>query len=261
MASVPSVTSTLAGLQSALTTIAVSETTAATNGANPLSQPSGEVTVDFYQSANDAQAAQILGTVGWKPYSNSYDETATLAVVNNGSTQSYIGTYSDRYGGAFGSAAWDTSTALDDPTQGLTPAYAVLLERESADSLSATITAADGTTSKIELSAPESASSPTATSPPSPPATASAPAPVAPPPAPITLSDATKAPHPPQAAIRATTIVSGGSESLSLTFNVNGDYNALFTSTNLGVTSFVEAGASYGSVLAVTPGSKVNVSG
>jgi hypothetical protein len=246
MASVPSVTSSLAGVQSALVTVALSETTATTNGSNPLAQPNGEVTIDFYQSDSDAQAAQILGTVGWKPYSNSTDETATLAVVNNGSGQSYFGTYADRSGATSDSDLWETSTPLDDPTQGLTPAYQIVLKRDGADALSATVTAADGTTSTIDLSTPAAASSNAPTSEP----TAAATVPVA----------ATPPPAPPPAA-KPTTLATTGPEHLSLTFDANGDYNAFFTSTRAGVTSFLDAAAAYGTTLAIAPGTTVNVAG
>jgi hypothetical protein len=251
MAGISSISSLVANITTADFGITVGQATAS-SGTSATTPPSGPVSIDFYQSTTETEAAEILkGGTGWSPLAGSFDETASLAVVTSAAGVSDIGTYADRSDGGiiFGGAAWGGDQAAP---AGLTPTFQIELERDSPDTVSATITAADGTVSTIEINDPASAPAaaaitPAASSPentPAAPITAVAPA--------ATTAPVQSAPAAPAAfklpagilaafAATATATATDGDSALSLTFDAWGDFAATFAATNNGAVSAIEA--------------------
>jgi len=196
------------------------------------------VVIDIYEGNTASNQAALMSYITgycWDPDSPEQAQSncaytappnITVETIQTGDTTETAGEYTEPTKDGSATAQWAyTSADADDRSLGnVTAAYTITLTPDGANAESATITAADGTTSTTVIATGGSPSTPAAGSP------AGSTAPVA----------------------EATDDFTDGTDKITLAFDAQGDFNEAYTnSASTGGSTTLTAGISYGTTLAV----------
>jgi hypothetical protein len=228
MASIPSVTSVISSLTQSYSPTAIDQLASGSALAEAQATDS-PVVIDIYEGNTAANQAGLQSYIQGRFYEPASPEQAaaglavtaapdvTVETITTGSITETAGQYTAPTLHGSESSLWSyTSADTFDPGLGnVTAAYTITLTPDGADAESATITAADGTTSTtvIQTNAP-----------------ASTPAPAA-----------------------AASQLTDGNDAIALAVDAQGNFNASFThvSSSTGESTTLAAAISYGTTLAV----------